>query len=134
VAVSALHRAHKFNDEPFRVLKIGLYMDRKRLYERIEQRVDDMMKAGFVDEVEMLIDRGYTSDLKSMQAIGYRHLVDVIEGRTSLKAALNTLKRDTKRYAKRQITWFKADSEIVWSTTDQTADIRQTIRTFLQIK
>lgn len=133
-AVSDLHRAHRFKDEPFSVLKIGLYMERERLYNRIDKRVDDMVKAGFVDEVNMLLDMGYSSDLKSMQSIGYRHMIDFIAGRLSWDKTLSTLKRDTRRYAKRQIAWFKADAEVVWSTQEQITDIRQKIKAFLQIK
>ena len=133
-AVSDLHRAHRFKDNPFRVLKIGLYMDRERLYNRIDQRVDDMVKAGLVDEVKMLLDRGYSSDLKSMQSIGYRHMIDFIEGRLSWERTLSVLKRDTRRYAKRQIAWFKADPEVVWSTKERINDIRQKIKEFLQVR
>lgn len=133
-AVSDLHRAHRFKDEPFRVLKIGLYMERERLYDRIDQRVDDMVKAGLVDEVNMLLDRGYSLDLKSMQSIGYRHMTDFIEGRLPWEKTLSTLKRDTRRYAKRQIAWFKSDAEVVWSTKEQITDIRQTIKKFLQVR
>lgn len=134
VAVSDLHRAHRFKDKPYRVLKIGLYMDRENLYNRIDQRVDDMVKAGLVDEVKMLLGKGYSSDLKSMQSIGYRHMIDFIEGRLSWEKTLSTLKRDTRRYAKRQIAWFKADPEVIWSTKEETTDIRQKIKEFLQVR
>ena len=132
-AVSDLHRAHGFKDEPYRVLKIGLYMERERLYDRIDQRVEDMVKAGFVDEVNMLLGMGYSSDLKSMQSIGYRHMTDFIKGRSSWEQTLSTLKRDTRRYAKRQIAWFRADPEVVWAGKEQMTNVRHTIKEFLRV-
>jgi len=75
---------------------------------------------------------GYQDDLKSMQSIGYRHLVDFIKGRCSWDETLRTLKRDTRRYAKRQLTWFKADPEIVWKEPGQLREIRRLIKKFLQ--
>jgi tRNA dimethylallyltransferase len=73
-----------------------------------------MIDAGLLDEVKKLLSMGYSADLKSMQSIGYRHMVDVIEGRLSRDECVRTLKRDTRRYAKRQFTWFGADQEIHW--------------------
>lgn len=129
--ISEYHREHKFKDEPFRVFKIGLQMDRELMYDRINHRVDAMIEAGFLDEVKMLLARRYSADLKSMQSIGYRHMVDFIEGRTLWDETLRTLKRDTRRYAKRQLTWFKADSDIVWTAPGQLNDIRRMIKKFV---
>ncbi len=131
--ISGLHREHRFTDKPFRVLKIGLHMDREIIYDRINRRVDVMIDAGLVNEVKGLLGMGYSADLKSMQSIGYRHMVDFIEGRSSWEEALRTLKRDTRRYAKRQLTWFKADSAIVWKEPGQLKEIRRTIKKFLQV-
>jgi len=131
--ISELHREHRFTDKPFRVLKIGLHMDREIIYDRINRRVDVMIDAGLVNEVKGLLGMGYSADLKSMQSIGYRHMVDFIEGRFSWDEALRTLKRDTRRYAKRQLTWFKADSAIVWKEPGQLKEIRRTIKKFLQV-
>ena len=130
--LSEYHREHGFMDMPFNVLKIGLNMNRDLLYDRINQRVDRMIDAGLLDEVKGLLNMGYGADLKSMQSIGYRHMVDFIQNRCSWNEALRTFKRDTRRYAKRQLTWFKADSEIKWSKPNQINDIRQMIKKFLQ--
>jgi tRNA dimethylallyltransferase len=130
--ITELHREHMFSDKPFRVLKIGLHMDRELMYDRIDLRVDAMIKAGFIDEVKGLLDTGYPAGLKSMQSIGYRHLVDFIEGRCPWDETLRTLKRDTRRYAKRQLTWFKADPEIVWKKPEQLREIQRLIKKFLQ--
>jgi len=130
--ISEYHHEHRFADNPFNVLKIGLNMNRDFLYNRINQRVDAMINAGLLKEVKGLLARGYSADLKPMRSIGYRHMVDYIKGRFSWEESLRTLKRDTRRYAKRQVTWFKADSEIKWSDPKRVADIRQMIKKFLQ--
>lgn len=132
--ISELQSEHSFTDKPFRVLKIGLHMDREIIYDRINRRVDAMIDSGLVDEVKGLLGMGYSADLKSMQSIGYRHMVDFIEGNSSWEEALRTLKRDTRRYAKRQLTWFKADSAIVWKEPGQLKEIRRTIEKFLQVR
>ncbi len=130
--ISQYHEEHKFTDEPFHVLKIGLHIDRDILYDRINRRVDAMMAKGFLDEVKGLLDKGYTTDLKSMQSIGYRHLVAFIHGDISWNEAIRTLKRDTRRYAKRQLTWFKADPEIQWYEPGRLDEIKTGITRFLQ--
>ncbi len=130
--ISGLHREHGFKDALFKVLKVGLDMERETLYRRIDQRVDAMIEAGLVDEVKGLIVKGYNAKLKSMQAIGYRHIADYLRGHCSWNETLRTLKRDTRRYAKRQLTWFKADSEIVWMAPGQLPDIQKSVRKFLQ--
>ena len=130
--ITAFQREHGFKDNRFRVLKIGLHINREVLYDRINHRVDAMIESGFLNEVKGLLGMGYSDDLKSMQSIGYRHLVDFIKGRCSWDETMRTLKRDTRRYAKRQFTWFKADPEIVWREPGQLREIRQLIKKFLQ--
>ena len=129
--ISRHHREHRFAVQPFDTLQIGLEMQRELLYERINQRVDAMFAAGFLEEVKNLLARGYAADLKAMQSIGYRHLVDTIQGRISTKECLFTLKRDHRRYAKRQLTWFKADPEIVWKSPQQVEEIIRLIDKFI---
>jgi tRNA dimethylallyltransferase len=128
--ISRHHQEHGFLEQPFRTLKIGLTMDRADLYEGINARVDAMIFAGFVDEVRNLLMRGYAGDLKSMQSIGYRHMIDYIEGRLSWEECTRTLKRDHRRYAKRQLTWFGADPEIIWKEPGQTNAIKIIIEKF----
>jgi tRNA dimethylallyltransferase len=108
-------------------------MEREAMYDRINQRVDAMINEGLADEVKKLLDLGYSEDLKSMQAIGYRHMIDFIKGRVAWEEALRTMKRDTRRYAKRQMTWFKADPEIVWTEPDQIDYMKEIIKNFLQV-
>jgi tRNA dimethylallyltransferase len=129
--LSAHQQAHQFADSAFSFLKIGLHMDRKALYERIDQRVDAMMAAGLLAEVQTLLSKGYASSLNAMQSIGYRHMADFLEGRQSLDEAVRTLKRDTRRYAKRQMTWFARDTDIHWIKPDQIDSMRQLIHAFV---
>ena len=107
-------------------------MDRQALYGRIDQRVDIMIEAGLVDEVKNLLELGYTADLKSMQSIGYRQVTDFIEGRLSWDECVRILKRDTRRFAKRQFTWFGADQQIQWYEPDQVNEIIRLLEGFLQ--
>jgi tRNA dimethylallyltransferase len=130
--LSALQRAHGFADRKFRTFKIGLAMDREALYERINRRVAAMLAEGLRAEVESLLARGYAPDLKPMQAIGYRHMVAFLDGRTPWDETVKLMKRDTRRYAKRQYTWFKADPEIVWTTPEAVMDLAADIERFLQ--
>lgn len=131
--ISKHHGEHRFADKRYTVLKIGLQMEREALYDRINQRVDVMIEKGLVDEVSSLLERGYSQDLKSMQSIGYRHMVDFIKGCVSLDETTRTLKRDTRRYAKRQMTWFNADPEIVWTEPDKAEEIMLQVKGFLQL-
>jgi tRNA dimethylallyltransferase len=87
---------------------------REALYARIDRRVEEMMAAGFVDEVQGLLNKGYDLQHKAMQSLGYRHLVRFLRGEIDLDAAVGEIKRDTRRYAKRQLSWFKNDPAVVW--------------------
>jgi len=131
-SISELHREHGFVDDPFDALKIGLQMDRQKLYDRIDQRVDLMIEAGLVDEVKKLLEMGYTAELKSMQSIGYRHVVEFFEEKLPWDECLRTLKRDTRRFAKRQFTWFGADQQIRWYAPDQPNEIAGLVEGFLK--
>jgi tRNA dimethylallyltransferase len=111
--LSALWAAHGFRDSPYQVLKLGLILPREELYRRIEARVEDMLARGWLQEVEDLLSR-YPPDLKPFKALGYRHLIAHLKGRWSLEEAVTLLKRDTRHYAKRQLTWFRADPEVEW--------------------
>lgn len=92
----------------------GLTMERSALYARIDTRVDAMIEAGLVDEVRSLLERGFREGLTSSQAIGYRELVPVVEGKAPLAQAVVEIKKATRHYAKRQLTWFRADQRIRW--------------------
>jgi tRNA dimethylallyltransferase len=93
---------------------IGLSMDRKALYERINQRVDKMIDDGLVEEVKALLDKGFEKNLISMQAIGYKEIIEFLEGNITFDEAVNILKRNTRHFAKRQFTWFLKDENVKW--------------------
>jgi tRNA dimethylallyltransferase len=131
-SISDHHQEHGFPDDPYTVLKICLQMDRQQLYDRIDKRVDMMIEAGFVDEVKKLLEMGYAADLKSMQSIGYRHVVEFLEEKSSWDECVRTLKRDTRRFAKRQFTWFGADRENYWYEPDQLNEIVRSVEGFLE--
>ena len=101
-------------DAPFRFLRIGLTAPRQALYRRIDQRVEKMMEAGLLEEVSGLLARGYHLGLKSLDSLGYRELGAHLEGGTSLEEAVETLKRNTRRFAKRQLTWFRKTPGVKW--------------------
>lgn len=88
--------------------------ERSRLYERIDRRVDEMMEAGLEEEVRRLRDKGYTKELVSMQGLGYKEILDYLEGGCTLEEAVYRIKRDTRHFAKRQITWFKRERDVIW--------------------
>ncbi|MCW7752575.1 tRNA (adenosine(37)-N6)-dimethylallyltransferase MiaA [Desulfobotulus sp. H1] len=130
--ISTRQQEHDFTDRPdYAVVKIGILTDRNELYERINQRVDRMLSEGLEKEVEQLFTMGYGPELKSMQAIGYRHMADILLGRVEREEGIRLLKRDTRRYAKRQYTWFHADPDILWinpaNLEEATAAIRNTL-------
>jgi len=129
--ISHHQKVHGFRDFRYRTLKIGLTPDRNILYARINRRVDLMLASGLLEEVKWLLDQGYPSTLKSMRSIGYRHMADYLEGRTPWDECIRLFKRDTRRYAKRQLTWFRADQEIEWVQPGQTDDMRRRINSFL---
>ncbi len=129
--ISEYHQNHGFADDPFTALKIGLQMDRQNLYARIDNRVELMIEAGLVEEVKKLLAMGYSAELNSMQSIGYRHVVGFLEGSLPWDECLRTLKRDTRRFAKRQLTWFGADQAISWQAPAQLKDIVSLVGKFL---
>ena len=129
--MSAQQLAHGFREKPLLIQKIGLRRPRSELHERINRRVESMMKQGFLEEVQILLRRGYGPHLKSMQSLGYRHLLQYILNGVELSVAVRTMKRDTRRYAKRQMTWFRRDQEITWFCPEQVQDIVRLGRQFL---
>lgn len=126
------HGDHRFAAARFDALKIGLTLPRDALYERIDRRVDLMIADGLPEEVKTLMEMGYGPDLKSMQSIGYRHMAAWLTGDLAWVEAVRTLKRDTRRYAKRQLTWFRADPGMVWHSPDETAAITDRVAAFLE--
>jgi tRNA dimethylallyltransferase len=129
--ISAHHRGHRFADAPYVTYKIGLDMDRSALYARIDRRVAAMLAEGLEAEVRSLLARGYGEGLKTMQSLGYRHMCAYIGGRIGYDEAVATLQRDTRRFAKRQLTWFRADGQIRWTSPEDLAPLLPEIEAFV---
>jgi tRNA dimethylallyltransferase len=112
--ISVLRQQHLFQEGPYQCLKIGLQVERKELYGRIDARVDEMITQGLKEEVARILEMGYSPSLKAMRSLGYKQMAAHLAGEYDLSEATRMIKRDTRRYARRQVTWFKADPEIRW--------------------
>lgn len=121
-------RIGKKAERPFNIIKIGLSLPRELLYERINQRVDEMMKAGLLEEVKHLY---LHKKLHALDTVGYTELFDFIEDKITLENAIALIKQNTRNYAKRQMTWFKKDDGLKWFQPDQLSDISEYIDTRL---
>ena len=127
--ISFFREQHRFGEKPYVTLKIGLEMSRDKLYRRIEERADQMLEKGLLQEVEGLMKMGYGPELKPMQSLGYKQMVQFLLKEIGWDEAVRQMKRDTRHYARRQWTWFKADPEIHWR--DESTDRR---KMFLEVK
>ncbi len=132
--ISNKQMAHDFKASRYQSLTIGLFMDRKQLYERINQRVDSMIRQGLLSEVNSLIEQGYSLDLNPMQSIGYRHMGMFLKQEVDFEEAVRLLKRDTRRYAKRQFTWFNREKDLLWLEPAQTEKAFELIEKFVTNK
>lgn len=112
--ISEHNAAERAKSSPYDFCYFVLNDERAKLYERINLRIDEMIKEGLVQEVEALKDKGYTKDMVSMQGLGYKEILDYLNGVTTLDEAVYILKRDTRHFAKRQITWFKRERDVIW--------------------
>jgi tRNA dimethylallyltransferase len=106
------------------ILQIGLTCERKLLYERINKRCGSMYHSGLEQEVRGLLETGYNAELKSMMSIGYRHMVNYIKGKWDLQEMERLLARDTRRYAKRQLTWFNNTDNIIWFDISEPSKVK----------
>ena len=113
ITASEFYAHHGFAKKRYNALKIGINMDRQQLYERIDARVDQMLEKGWAQEVENLLEK-YSPDCQAFSAIGYRELISYLKGEMPLKTAASVIKRHSRHYAKRQLTWFRSDRDIHW--------------------
>lgn len=120
--ISAHNQVQREKTSPYHFFYFVLNMDRQALYDRIDQRVDAMMADGLLYEVCRLKARGYHKDLVSMQGIGYKELMDHLDGKTDLAEAVRLIKRNTRHFAKRQLTWFKRERDVRWIEKDRFKD------------
>lgn len=117
--LSEHNKRERERSSPFDFAYFVLTMDRKKLYERIDKRVDLMFDMGLVDEVKALMAKGYDKSLVSMQGIGYKEVIDYLNGKTSLEECIDIIKRDTRHFAKRQLTWFKREKVVTYIDKDE---------------
>lgn len=120
--ISEHNRKTKEKPSPYNYVYIGLTRDREELYERINKRVDIMMQKGLLAEVWTLYSMGCNEKMTSMQALGYKELIWYLRGKCNLAEAVSVLKRDSRRYAKRQLTWFGRNKEVNWINLSHTSD------------
>ena len=113
-------RTNTVRERPFRIIKIGINQDRKVLYERINERVDRMIESGLVEEAKTVYVH---RKLNSMNTVGYKELFSYLDGECTLEEAIDLIKRNTRKYARKQLTWFRGDSEIQWFEPDQVLEI-----------
>lgn len=123
---------------PYNFAYFVLTDDRQKLYDRIEKRVDLMMEQGLLEEVTKLKEMGYHRDMVSMQGLGYKEILDYLDGKISLEEAVYRIKRETRHFAKRQLTWFRREQDVIWLDKSRfrydEAKILDTICDFLQKK
>lgn len=130
-SISVFQKEHNFSEEPYEVIKIGLSVDRKFLYKSIEDRVDNMIKSGLAEEARRVLDMGYSPGLKTMRGLGYKEIIGYIQNKYSMEDAVREIKKNTRRYAKRQMTWFKKEADIKWFSSEEKDKIISLIEGFL---
>ena len=111
--ISEHNEREKQKESPYNFCYFVLDDDRENLYKRIDKRVDIMIEKGLVDEVKKLVDMGCTKDMVSMQGLGYKEIIDYLNGNCTLEEAVYIIKRDTRHFAKRQLTWFKREKDVI---------------------
>lgn len=129
-AHNAVERARK---SPYQFLYVVLNMDRERLYQRIDRRVDQMLEEGLVAEVQALLERGYDRSLVSMQGLGYKEIAAALEGECTLEEAIYRIKRDTRHFAKRQLTWFRREREVVMLDKEKYASVEELVKEIVKL-
>jgi len=132
IPISEHQRMTKERESRYEPLMLCVNWDREVLYERINTRVDIMLEEGLLEEVKGLMERGYTKELNSMKGIGYKEVMDYLNGAISYEEMVETVKQSSRRYAKRQLTWFRRDERIKWLSADNAiAEAMELVRGFL---
>lgn len=119
--ISGHNETEHQKESPYNFAYFVLTDERERLYKRIEARVDAMMEEGLLDEVRLLKERGATKEMVSMQGLGYKEILAYLDGEISLERAVYLIKRDTRHFAKRQLTWFRRERDVIWFDKEQYA-------------
>ena len=117
------HHQDEIKISKFRFKQIGLNWQRELLYKNIENRVDEMIEKGLIDEVKSILNRGFERSINSLNTVGYKEIIQYLDFEISLDKAIELIKRNTRRYAKRQMTWFNADNRIEWHQIKDEEDL-----------
>ena len=117
--ISEHNEQERQKESPYDFCYFVLNDQRARLYDRINLRIDQMLETGLIEEVQALKDKGYTKDMVSMQGLGYKEILDYLNGVCTLEEAIYILKRDTRHFAKRQLTWFRRERDVIWVDKDR---------------
>ena len=129
--ISEHNKEQRQKESPYNFRYYVLNMDREKLYNRVNLRVDIMAENGLVDEVTKLKEMGYGKELNSMQGIGYKEIRDYVDGVYDYETAIETLKKNTRNFAKRQITWFKREKEVIWLNHEEFDNDKEKILEFI---
>ena len=135
--LSEHNEEQRHKESPYNFAYFVLYHDREELYDRINRRVDLMMEDGLLFEVESLIKEGYTKNLVSMQGLGYKEFFEYFDGRMTLEDTVDKIKKDTRHFAKRQLTWFRREKEVIWLNKkeyEQEKDLLDSVLNIIQEK
>jgi tRNA dimethylallyltransferase len=129
--ISEKQGQHGFREARYDYLKLGLYRDREELYRRIDDRAAQMVEAGLVDETSKILGMGYNENIRPLQSLGYKYIIQYIKNEMTLQEAMKLMQRDTRHYARRQMTWFRGEGDIVWYHPDEAAPLKERIDSFL---
>lgn len=124
--MSEFQQEHGFAERPFSTLMIGLNRDRDALYRRIEERIDWQLAHGLIEETKQLLDQGYQRDSAAMKGLGYRQVAEHLAGAYDSAEMVRRFKRDTRRFSKRQMTWFRKEPGIQWLTIEESESVQHT--------
>ena len=130
--ISEHNQTEREKETPYDLSYFVLNDDREKLYERINLRVDKMIEDGLVEEVQKLIDMGCTRNMVSMQGLGYKEIIDYLNGDISLEEAIYIIKRDTRHFAKRQLTWFRREKDVQWVHKSEFANEEEILQYMLE--
>ncbi len=130
--ISEHNQTEREKETPYDLSYFVLNDDREKLYERINLRVDKMIEDGLVEEVQKLLDMGCTRDMVSMQGLGYKEIIDYLQGDISLEEAIYIIKRDTRHFAKRQLTWFRREKDVQWVHKSEFANEEEILQYMLE--
>jgi tRNA dimethylallyltransferase len=129
------HHEKQKRDSKYQFLQFGLNWEREILYENINSRVDKMLSNGLVNEVKNLLNEGYSKKINSLNTVGYKEIISYLENEITLERAIELIKRNTRRYAKRQLTWFRKDERIKWFDVKDYEDLNNVAnQIFLNVK